>query len=540
MSVLARTVLLAFVIVSGTAAELAAAPDTWDPRLDTICDLYLEDVSSSVSNGTYYWRLVSAIFEDESEAGFTHHIYYKCLDAAGSPIEGQTIWQSWNYTNETGWAWAETKGPLDQYWGTIAMAANCPGNGCGWPYNAWVDTAAGPSDKVWGMGMTNPGITPCGAHVNFRLTWQWTQKSGGSTSTTIALNPTSLTPSTDEGGSPPNDTFTVRNSGTGTLNYTINTSDGWLSVNPTGGSSTGEQDTITVSYATTSLAAGTHNATITVSDPAANNPQTVDVTLTVTTAVLELINGDFESGFYNDPDGDHAVADGWTKFVQSGSPKHGPHYGENQEQNVHSINWSQTFYEANYVAGIYQRVSGVDIGNEYRGMVWVQNVANSVWFCIGIDPDGGTNAASGNVEWSNEASPGPTWPEDPISVNAVATSSAITLFVKIENYGGDLRNVYIDDAALLDLGSTLIIWGDDNLDLAVDQQDFGAFQACLTGPSNPIPPGSTTSGGHHCSMFDADGDNDIDLADFGRFQRCFSGPGNPSNCETAAPYPPSP
>ncbi|NIM51810.1 MAG: hypothetical protein GTO22_21615, partial [Gemmatimonadales bacterium] len=93
----------------------------------------------------------------------------------------------------------------------------------------------------------------------------------------------------------------MRNSGEATLNYTISHNATWLSVDPSTGSSTGEADTITVSYATANLPAGVFSATITVSDATAtNNPQTISVTLTVSgepgCVDLGLENGDFEDG----------------------------------------------------------------------------------------------------------------------------------------------------------------------------------------------------------------------------------------------------
>lgn len=51
----------------------------------------------------------------------------------------------------------------------------------------------------------------------------------------------------------------------------------------------------------------------------------------------------------------------------------------------------------------------------------------------------------------------------------------------------------------------------------VDLDDFGRFQACVTG--SEIGPPDTG-----CEKTDFDGDNDVDLSDFGVFQRCISGP----------------
>ena len=91
------------------------------------------------------------------------------------------------------------------------------------------------------------------------------------------------------------DTFTVTNMGVGTLDYAVNVNLGpgdpqWLNVDPLSGSSTGEADTITVSYAVGTLPVGTYSAAIDVSDngsspPASNSPQTVTVTLVVKTVL---------------------------------------------------------------------------------------------------------------------------------------------------------------------------------------------------------------------------------------------------------------
>jgi hypothetical protein len=79
------------------------------------------------------------------------------------------------------------------------------------------------------------------------------------------------------------DQFTVSNSGGGTLNYTITDNATWLSVDPPSGTSTGEADPISVIYDNSELpVGGPYNATITVSDPNANNsPRLVSVSVTV-------------------------------------------------------------------------------------------------------------------------------------------------------------------------------------------------------------------------------------------------------------------
>ncbi|MHC4363476.1 MAG: hypothetical protein ACYSTZ_11665, partial [Planctomycetota bacterium] len=121
---------------------------------------------------------------------------------------------------------------------------------------------------------------------------------GNTPTPAIGLNTAFLIPTAEEGTSPSDDAFHIYNKGGGVLNYNISDDVSWLSVSPTSGAVTDAVDAIAVKYATAGLAAGTYGAAITVSDPnAANDPQTITVTLTVTPvgddvpAVIE----DFES-----------------------------------------------------------------------------------------------------------------------------------------------------------------------------------------------------------------------------------------------------
>lgn len=75
------------------------------------------------------------------------------------------------------------------------------------------------------------------------------------------------------------DTFTVSNSGTGTLNWSVSDNASWISVSPSSGQNSG---TVTVTVNSSGLSNGTYSGTVTVSDSnASNSPQTVLVTLTV-------------------------------------------------------------------------------------------------------------------------------------------------------------------------------------------------------------------------------------------------------------------
>jgi hypothetical protein len=94
----------------------------------------------------------------------------------------------------------------------------------------------------------------------------------------LAATPASL----DFGQTDTTLTFTIQNSGAGTLDYTIQVpgADTWLTVSPASGTATTETDTITVSVNRSGLSTGTHTSTITI-DGGAGGTQTVGVALTV-------------------------------------------------------------------------------------------------------------------------------------------------------------------------------------------------------------------------------------------------------------------
>ena len=84
-------------------------------------------------------------------------------------------------------------------------------------------------------------------------------------SPTLEVSTSSLDAGATPGQSPSAQSFTVRNAGDGTLSYAIASDQSWVTLSPASGTSTGEADTIAVSFSTASLAAGTHQATLTVS-----------------------------------------------------------------------------------------------------------------------------------------------------------------------------------------------------------------------------------------------------------------------------------
>jgi hypothetical protein len=103
------------------------------------------------------------------------------------------------------------------------------------------------------------------------------------TEPTIGFSPSSLSFSaTEDGAAPADQTLEIWNSGTGTLSWSVGHDAGWLSLSPSNGSSTGEEDKdeVTVSVDVSGMDAGDYETTITISaEEATNTPQTVSVSL---------------------------------------------------------------------------------------------------------------------------------------------------------------------------------------------------------------------------------------------------------------------
>jgi hypothetical protein len=101
----------------------------------------------------------------------------------------------------------------------------------------------------------------------------------------IWVSPQGMSFTAKTGKNPPAQTLRIKNSGSGTLAYDLTTSASWLNVSPESGTSSGEEKSHTVSIASSSLAEGTYEGTITISAPdASNSPQTVIVNLDVSSA----------------------------------------------------------------------------------------------------------------------------------------------------------------------------------------------------------------------------------------------------------------
>jgi len=90
------------------------------------------------------------------------------------------------------------------------------------------------------------------------------------------------------GANPSSQTLQVKNSGIGTLNYTISCDVDFVSVSPESGSSTDNVNEHTVSADIRGVSEGNYNGSITISDPnAGNSPYTVSLTVGISNPLTD-------------------------------------------------------------------------------------------------------------------------------------------------------------------------------------------------------------------------------------------------------------
>ena len=103
---------------------------------------------------------------------------------------------------------------------------------------------------------------------------------------TIAFSPTSITHSAVTGVDATDKTFTLQNTGTGTLNYTVTTDRAWVTTTPTSGTvAASGSTTITIHYGSAALPALTYGPSVFIQDAnATNNNAFITTFLTVADA----------------------------------------------------------------------------------------------------------------------------------------------------------------------------------------------------------------------------------------------------------------
>jgi len=104
----------------------------------------------------------------------------------------------------------------------------------------------------------------------------------------ISISTPAFTFTAEQGINPAPQTFDLRNSGDGTLNYQITADKPWLAASPNQGSSTGEADTIEISIDSESIEEGTTYGTITISETQAQAAKQAARILQTTSAIIPV------------------------------------------------------------------------------------------------------------------------------------------------------------------------------------------------------------------------------------------------------------
>jgi hypothetical protein len=140
----------------------------------------LEEATPSPGQG--YWRLISARWFDEEEAGGRHHILVDLLDEEGKRMVDLPV--------RIYWAGGETiihtqAKPNEPYAADFGMFTVAPSYGA-------IPLSEDPADLLWGMGLGSIDQPKFTIHTSYGLVWQWTIYGGATTATPT---PTATQPS---------------------------------------------------------------------------------------------------------------------------------------------------------------------------------------------------------------------------------------------------------------------------------------------------------------------------------------------------------
>ncbi len=186
-----------------------------------------------------------------------------------------------------------------------------------------------------------------------------------------------------------------------------------------------------------------------------------------------LINGSFEPPYAGQGSPTRTVPNGWTLLVTAGAPDAFPHTDPVQILDG-TVSWNIHQGYTAFTAVAYQRVGGLKAGDAVRATAygWVYTCNNTANSCVipqapyrqsdpaagaqlrvGIDPNGGTDPASGNIQWSATAAPYDQWAE--MSATATSAGDAVTMYLyATQSAGLAINNVYWDKASLVRTQST--------------------------------------------------------------------------------------
>lgn len=181
-----------------------------------------------------------------------------------------------------------------------------------------------------------------------------------------------------------------------------------------------------------------------------------------------VVNGSLERPYYGQGSATRTAPQGWNIWVGAGAPEAFPHTDQLQVLDG-EVSWNVKQGFTAFTAAGYQRVGGLSAGDVLRltAYGWVYTCNNTETSCVieavpyrqsdtsagaalkvGIDPTGGTNPNSADVEWSATAAPYDQWAE--MSVTATAAGEAVTVFLHMTQSNGlALNNVYWDNVSLV-------------------------------------------------------------------------------------------
>jgi Peptidase family M23/Viral BACON domain len=256
--------------------------------------------STSFISGSFGWGTVPS-WANPSDSGWVNAIPYLARVRATLPIDAPTGLSASVSSGRVDFSWLAASGANCRVQVSTNYAAFSTTSGFdsssspNWSVPVNAATAAGLSAYTWTSGSAGSYSGPQPGTTYYWTVRQNTSAQGASAysqprsftmPSTIAqpalsLSTTSLTRSVSQYSTPTSSSFTVRNSGGGMLSYSISSSSAWMSVSPSYGTSTGESDSISVNFNTSSYSPQTLYGSLTVNGGSAGS-QTISVQVTIT------------------------------------------------------------------------------------------------------------------------------------------------------------------------------------------------------------------------------------------------------------------
>ena len=199
-------------------------------------------------------------------------------EAAHAPDRGpfKSIWWTWTAPDNGRVGFSAVGNSFDTavalYTGTALSNLRRVASEGGWGATAFAEVTSGTTYQI--------AVDTMDANFGSDVVLSWELRGPR-----IVVEPSALHQWVAEGMDATAQSFLIGNTGPGEVHYTNSSADSWVVPAPATGTTTNTWDQIQAQYQTAALPRGEHNTTITVSDPnAENSPQTVAVTMTVTSS----------------------------------------------------------------------------------------------------------------------------------------------------------------------------------------------------------------------------------------------------------------